>query len=210
MYFKSNKPLCQLCEQKLHTLKQACKICAESIISAGHDFCENCQKIPSDIHHLYVFYAYDEPMKSLITQFKFKHGYDLTTYLCDLLIEKLPKEALLTECLLPAPMHPKKLRQRGFHQTHMLAKKLSQRLNLKISNNYLKKTKHTLAQSKLDYVERQHNLKESFYCRELPFKHVTIVDDIITTGATVRALAQTLQNQGVDTIDIWCLAKVNR
>lgn len=204
MRFKSQKPICVRCEQRLLRLTQHCITCGEW---SRLESCENCALNGTDLHRLYVSWNYSEPLKTLIHQFKFQHDLHLSHYLADLMIEHLPQRALETECLIPVPLHPQKLKQRGFHQTLLLAKAISKRLNIPISTQYCQKIQDTLPQMQLNRDERLFNLQTAFQCTRPPFAHITLIDDITTTGSTLKQLARHFQASGIPCIDAWAIAK---
>ena len=210
MSFSGHAPICDACEKKLKPLDGLCFFCSEPTLEADAEICLACQYLGSHIRRIFVFDEYSEPLKTLITDFKFKHGFDLLSYLGERLIHHLPKEALQTQCLIPVPLHRKKHRMRGYHQTQLLARYLHQRLQIPMSTTYCKKIKNTPAQSQLHLLERQTNLENAFYFQKPPYQKITLIDDIITTGATLKTIAQGFQAQGVEQIDCWCLAKALR
>lgn len=206
--FKTNLALCEPCFLKLKTLSNPCWICAEPQSDNLSAYCLDCRKIDSNIHRFYAFYQYAYPLNRLIHQFKFKHHYGLKNTLCQIFLDRLPADALASECLIPVPLHPRKLRTRGYHQTLMLCQFFSRKTGIPYSLKFCKKTKNTAPQMKLDRKARQDNLYQAFDFYPPPFKHITIVDDIATTGATINTIATGFQKMGVEKIDVWCLAKV--
>lgn len=207
MPFFASTPICDLCEKKLIPLQHLCFFCSEPTIEEDSQICQACLYQASNIRRIYVFYEYAEPMKTLITDFKFKHGYDLLSYLGKHLLKKLPPDALQTECLIPVPLHRKKKISRGYHQTQLLTQYLSKKLHIPMSTKFCQKIKNTPAQSQLNFLERQENLKAAFHFQKPPYQKITLIDDIITTGATLKTMAQGFQALGVEQIDCWCLAK---
>lgn len=210
MSFLGHAPICQGCEKKIKPLYRLCFFCSEPTIEEDADICLQCQYLGSNIRRIYVFDEYSEPLKTLITDFKFQNGFDLLNYLGERLIHHLPKEALQTQCLIPVPLHRKKHRLRGYHQTQLLAKYLHHRLQIPMSTKFCKKIKNTPAQSQLKFIERQKNLDHAFDFQKPPYQKITLIDDIITTGSTLKTIAQGFQALGVEQIDCWCLAKALR
>ena len=104
-------------------------------------------------------------------------------------------------------MHYKRLRQRGFNQAAELAKQLGKTLKLPYDLYQCKKIRNTPPQASLDARQRQKNLHDAFLAAPIPYQHITLVDDLITTGNTVNELAKSLKMQGVDRVDVWCCAK---
>ena len=171
------------------------------------NYCPICQSKGSELHRLYVGYAYQEPMKRLISEFKFKDGLDLTVYLAEKILAILPPEAFETQCLLPIPMHRKKLISRGYNQSLLLTKKLSQLTGIGYQTKLCQKINATQAQTKLEKQSRQFNLIDSFQFKASGFRHVTLIDDVTTTGSTLKTLAKGLMQTGVIKVDAWVICK---
>ncbi|MEL6975709.1 MAG: ComF family protein [Bacteroidota bacterium] len=115
------------------------------------------------------------------------------------------------DLVVPVPIHPKKLRKRGYNQVTPFAKELAQQLNIPFSANLLKKTKNIGSQTKKDRALRWQNSKDAFTLGERPVvvpKHIILVDDVITTGATIEACVQALQKLEGVTVSVASLAIV--
>jgi ComF family protein len=205
--YKKRTPICPECEKKIPSLPTLCFFCSEPTLDASSQLCLQCQYQASNIRRIFVFYEYAEPLRTLITDFKFHHHYSLLNYLSELFLSQLPEDAKQTECLIPIPLHRKKHAKRGYHQTYLLAKSLGKRLSIPVSLKYCKKIIETASQSQLNRQDRQHNLKNAFKFSKPNFEKITLIDDIITTGATIQTIAQGFQELGVEHIDVWCLAK---
>ena len=104
-------------------------------------------------------------------------------------------------------MHPKRLKQRGFNQAAILTKLLARKLNIPYDLTSCQKIINTEPQASLDGEQRQKNLRKAFRCKPLPYEHVTLIDDLLTTGCTANELALTLKKTGVKRVDIWCCAR---
>lgn len=206
MYYQSNSPLCFYCEQYLQPLENGCLFCGASTLNQNR-YCNECCKKGSLLHHLYAPYTYTEPLKTLINTFKFKHGLYLVPYLGDLILKFLPKECQKTDCLIPIPLHQNRLKERGFNQTLILAQYLGKKLKIPVLTQYCKKIIPTKPQSKLNQEERYFNLNHAFYCAKPPFEHITLIDDVSTTGTTLNIIAKNFLDLGVHTIDAWVIAK---
>ena len=109
------------------------------------------------------------------------------------------------------PLHHRRLRERGFNQALELARQIVQRSGIDCCRHQLRRQRYTEPQNNLDLQQRQGNLANAFALAEaLPARvltHVAIVDDVVTTGATVSALAQVLRRQGAQRIDVWAVAR---
>jgi ComF family protein len=104
-------------------------------------------------------------------------------------------------------MHATQLKHRGFNQTQVLAQQLSRFIQRPTKPFYCQKIRETVQQAQLNAATRKKNLAHAFYTKPLPFQHVTLIDDLITTGSTANALARTLKQRGVARVDLWCCAK---
>ena len=104
-------------------------------------------------------------------------------------------------------MHPKRLKQRGFNQAAILAKSLAYKLQIPYDLTSCKKIVNTAPQASMDGEQRQKNVRKAFHCNPLPYEHVMLIDDLLTTGCTANELALTLKKSGVKRVDIWCCAR---
>src|SRR5438445_173292 len=120
----------------------------------------------------------------------------------------------LTDALIPVPLHAARLRERGYNQALELAKPLSREFGIALAPDLLRRTRATPAQANLDANARRRNLRGAFELNKstlvdnaaLP-AHIALVDDVMTTGATLRECARTLKRAGVARVDIWALAR---
>lgn len=98
------------------------------------------------------------------------------------------------DCLVPIPLHRKKERQRGYNQSYYLAKGLAESLNKPIRRDLLIRTAHTKSQTTKSRTERYENVENVFYCplQDINIEHVLIIDDVITTGATLSSAGKEL------------------
>ncbi len=135
----------------------------------------------------------------------------MATPLSRLLLRALPREESF-DLVLAMPMHWRKKWERGFNQAEELARPVAKRFGLKLGNE-LRRTRYTQAQAGLDQSERQKNLKGSFAVKRpdrIHAKRVLLVDDVFTTGATLRAATETLKRAGAARVTVLTLARVDR
>jgi ComF family protein len=114
------------------------------------------------------------------------------------------------DCLLPVPLARKRLRERGFNQAAMLARWLSNDLNIPYDEHLLLRPHETVAQQDLDAKTRQRNLLQAFALAEgaqVKGRHLALIDDVLTTGATANSLARLLMDAGARQVDVYCLAR---
>lgn len=165
-------------------------------------------ELDPDFTVLYAFY-YDKPIRELILKLKFAHSLADLQLLAQLMTTRLvPRIIDKPELIIPVPLHPKRLRSRGFNQALELAKPLGNALNCRISTAFIKRTQSTKAQSSLRATERVENVQHAFaVIQPIPYRHVALLDDVITTGATLGALKHLLQAQGVERVDFYACAR---
>ncbi len=197
--------VCDYCLQWIPRLGLSCQQCAIPLPDTRYLLCGHCIKNPPHFDRTYIACPFEEPLRSLLHQFKYQNGLYLTPVLTHLMQQALPNTD--AQCLIPVPMHPKRLKQRGFNQAAVLAKHLAQKTGIPYQVNTCTKIKNTSPQASLDSQKRAKNLHNVFSAKEMPFDHVLIIDDLLTTGATANELARTLKNAGVGQVDVWCGAR---
>lgn len=153
-------------------------------------------------------FVYAAPLDRLLVRFKFHEDLAAGRLLSQLMAQSLA-DTPRPDALVPVPLHRARLRRRGYDQALELAKPLARALDLRIDGNLLVRTRATDAQSRLDADARRRNLRDAFAVRPgvaLP-AHVALVDDVMTTGATLRAAAAALRRAGVQRVDAWVCAR---
>jgi ComF family protein len=142
------------------------------------------------------------------------HGRMLSELLIELLAKDLPSNlnsttmTTLPEVLIPVPLHVHRLRQRGYNQALEIARHLSRQLQIPLDTYSCQRVLDTPHQQGLSATERKRNLKQAFRVNKpLGYRHVALIDDVMTTGTTLNILAALLRRQGVERIDNWCLAR---
>ena len=199
-----NECICQDCYAMFIPLGPSCYKCALPLPEDG--ICGTCISTTPVINSVITAYRFEDPLRKLLHNFKYNEGLYLANLLTKLMLNAMP-ESYTTECLIPVPIHRKRLQQRGYNQSVILAQRLSKALVIPYNISHCKKIIHTQTQASLDKKQRQINLKGAFSSKKLPYKHVTIIDDLITTGHTANALAIELKNNGVQNVDLWCCAR---
>jgi len=201
--------VCLHCQHYFKPLQHRCYHCARPLPDAMFNVCGQCLKQKPSIDKTSIPYLFEEPLRTLIHEYKYQGGLYLTAFLAKLIMSALDHDSLTTECLLPVPMHPKRLRERGYNQSAVLSIYLAQTLHIPYHLQYGKKTLNTRPQAQLSAHDRQQNLRNAFTVQPIPYQHVTLVDDIITTSRKAQALALLLKKQGVQRVDLWCCARAS-
>jgi len=198
---------CSACYPTLPFRPSTCHQCGQQII-AGQDYCGPCLTNPPYFDHCFCPFSYSGEIKSLIQDFKYHDKPELAHLLAHLLIKELKDHDIeLPELLIPTPSHISRLRSRGYNQSLLLSQKLSVQLAIPMSTDSVIKHKKTHAQANLSTKQRLNNIKNCFQIKHpIQAKSVAIIDDVVTTGATVNEIAKILKKNGVDYIQIWGLS----
>ena len=110
--------------------------------------------------------------------------------------------------IIPMPLHPARLRERGFNQALEIAQQLSNNNKIELLPNTCTRVRNTPSQTGLPWKDRQKNIRDAFSCKmDFSSKHIAIVDDVMTTGATLNELAKTLRNCGATKVSGWVIAR---
>jgi ComF family protein len=206
-------PICMACETDLPWLGSHCQSCALPLPAAGLT-CGQCLKQPPAFEHVIAPWTYNFPIDSLITRFKHSAKWPLGHLLAELLVQALQhrfeEDLPFPDVLVPVPLAPRRLRQRGFNQAAMLARWLSAHLGIPSDERLLLRPQDTSAQQDLSAAARKMNLHHAFALAPgalVKGRHLALVDDVLTTGATAQALARLLMDAGAARVDVYCLAR---
>lgn len=171
--------------------------------------CGACLRRPPPLAAVHAAFVYAFPLDRLLPRFKFHHdlaaGRLLAQGMADA-FRALPRP----DALIPIPLHRARLRSRGYDQALELAKPLACALGIPLHDHVLLRRRHTSPQSELDARGRRRNLRGAFAvsANAMPPAHVTLIDDVMTTGATLHAAALALRRAGVVRVDAWICARV--
>jgi len=203
------RDLCRSCAGALPWLRTACPTCALPLPMPA-SACGACLRRAPPLAAVHAAFVYARPLDRLLPRFKF-HG--------DLAAGRLLSQLLADACadwthpaaLVPIALHRARLRQRGYDQALELARPLARRHGIALRPQLLVRTRATAAQSvQADASARRRNLRDAFTVPAgiaLP-AHVVLVDDVMTTGATLHAAAKALRRAGVARVDAWVCARV--
>ncbi|TFH76489.1 MULTISPECIES: ComF family protein [Pseudomonas] len=210
---ETETPLCVACETDLPWLGDQCMTCALPLPAAGLS-CGGCLKDPPTFEQVVAPWSYGFPVDSLITRFKhnakWPFGRLLGEVLGQFLQHRFDEGLPRPDALLPVPLANKRLQQRGFNQAAMLARWLGKQLDLPCEEHVLRRIQDTSAQQALDAKARKRNLRNAFDLlpdAHVQGRHLALVDDVLTTGATAQALARLLMDSGATRVDVYCLAR---
>ena len=200
--------LCEDCRKEIPFFpREVCPHCGGETDTVG--FCESCLRGYAFSSACAAF-PY-ERVRNAIHLFKYEGGKDIGRGLGELMAEYLSEHheelSVKTDVILAVPLFPKKEKQRGFNQTHILCEGLSERTGLRFQREGLVRTRATVAQSTLTPEERKENLKDAFaVTADFTDKRVLLVDDIFTTGTTCNECARALYRAGAKEVMVFALA----
>jgi ComF family protein len=201
------RDLCASCAATLPRNRNACLRCAVPL--AEPDVCGECQRRPPAMTETRAAFVYGFPLDRLAPRFKFHRDLAAGRLLAELMADEMA-DAPRPDAFIPVPLHRRRLRRRGYDQALELAKPLSRALRVPLLANTLERRRATAPQSELDAAARQRNLRNAFAVvskRPMPH-HVVLIDDVMTTGATLRAAARALLFAGAQRVDAWVCARV--
>jgi ComF family protein len=196
--------------------RTCCQYCGLSLLTT-QPFCGDCLTHEHLFTQLHALSSYQAPYPKLIKQLKYSHQLIAGELLGQLLALSIAshfskQQIARINYLIAVPLHPKKLRQRGFNQAQLIAKVVSTHLNITLLTGAIERKKETQAQEGLSIAKRRKNLRAAFAVTKnthLQGKHIAIVDDVVTTGATINSLCQCLQAQKVASISVFCICRTD-
>ena len=190
----------------------ACKRCAIPVYDAGAEpVCGECLKKSPHFDAAWSAFLYAQPLEWMIQQFKFNEKLSYAHLLADLMMPYAPVLDQRPDCIIPVPLHAKRLRQRGFNQTYELIKPVANQLDIKIDTKHCVRKKHTTAQTGLDAASRRKNVRSAFeFNNACHYEYVILFDDVMTTGSTMNELAGLIKKQGVKRVEVWSLARAEK
>lgn len=195
--------VCVSCQQLLsRTTSVCCNLCmqllpwVENNDGIKNEVAEKLQgRLPSSYHFSLVHFHKNHFVQDIMHHIKYQNGTAIAHTLGGLLGEQIHKIDHDIDAILPLPLHPKKLQERGYNQALIIAEGISQQTHIPILHDFLLRTKHTQSQTKKTRLERISNVSDAFEINttiQHDYTHFLIVDDVLTTGATIEAAALTL------------------
>jgi len=200
--------LCLACIAALPRNAPACPRCALPLPVAA-PACGVCLQHPPPFSRLFAPWRYEAAIAQLVPRFKFHHDLAAGRVLAQL---AAPLVADWDGCkgvtrIIPMPLHATRLGQRGYNQALELARPLARALGLPVDAAALVRQRATIAQTELDAAARRRNLRGAFTAAPQSGEVVLLIDDVVTTGATVREAARTLLRAGAGEVRVLAIAR---
>ncbi len=189
---KTGSWLCNRCKKKLLATLPNCYICKK--LSNGYFTHKDCKK-SSCLNQVITLWKYNEVSKKLIHNFKYKNRFRVGNFLFSLFEEKLKKADFNDSVLIPLPSHKSKTLERGFNPTEVLASFIGEKLGIEVNSSFVMKKTKNISQASLGYDKRVENVTDIFeinqeeICNIRRYEKILVVDDIITTGATLDEIS---------------------
>lgn len=204
--------LCSACVQWLEHSGSACARCAEPLPAAA-PLCGKCLKRAPAFDAAQAGFIYRAPFDHLVQRFKFNDALAVGRALAPIWSDRLrsylrERASDAPDALIPIPLHRARLRQRGYNQALELARDLGATLQIPVLAEGLLRTRSTAPMPGLDLPERRRNIRRAFApgSESLP-QRVALIDDVMTSGATLNEAARTLKRSGVKWVEAWVLAR---
>ena len=201
----TEEAVCTPCAIELPRLaKQVCPRC--QLNAANGEVCGRCLKKPPVWEHLVALWQYEFPLDKAMIDAKYHHAFAIYRWAAAQRGEwPFAKNAML----IPVPLAELRLQSRGYNQAQLIAEEMAKRFDLRVDTNAVIRIRETDIQQRLNWVERRRNVRSAFVAtRSFVGESVVMVDDVLTTGATLNSLASALLDAGAARVDAFVLARV--
>lgn len=199
--------LCRPCLNDLPRNRTPCRQCGMPLEGSEAHLCGRCLKKAPPFDRAVIPLLYLPPLDRLVLALKFHQGLAHARLLGQLLADAVEQSDSRPQLIIPVPLHPQRLRERGYNQALEIARPAARRVNIPIAFDHVQRTRYTGTQTRLKYRERHKNMRNVYVVAKPVPHHVAIVDDVVTSGATVMALAKALKKAGATRVDIWAVAR---
>ncbi len=195
---------CTACDAGLPYLAASrCPVCA--LPTLGGATCGQCLKKRPLFDRTVAVFSYAFPLDRLVMLLKFNEQLQLASSFAEKIAVRVDT---LPDCVVPMPLHPERLKQRGFNQSAEVASRVARRLGVAFLAHACQRVRDTPPQSALKWKQRSKNVRRAFSCtQDMREKHVAIVDDVMTSGASINELALSLRRAGARDVSALVVAR---
>ena len=201
----SNETVCTPCAVGLPRLgKAVCPRC--QLATANSEVCGRCLKKPPVWEHLVAEWQYEFPLDKALVSAKYHHAFAIYRWAA---AQRNAWPFAAHATLIPVPLAELRMQSRGYNQAQLIAKEFANRFDLKVDANAVIRIRETDVQQRLNWTERRQNVRGAFVAtRSFADESVVLIDDVLTTGATLNSLARALLDAGAVRVDAFVLARV--
>lgn len=200
-----DETVCELCAIDLPQL--AAQVCPRCQLAAAHgEVCGRCLKKPPEWAHLVALWRYEFPLDTALVSAKYHHAFAIYRWAAT---QRAAWPFAASATLVPVPLAALRLQSRGYNQAQLIAQEMAQRFELKVDTGAIIRIRETDVQQRLNWIERRRNVRSAFVAtRSFNGESVVMVDDVLTTGATLNSMARALLDAGAAQVDAFVLARV--
>lgn len=207
---KPGQLLCADCQAEISwLLEPVCQHCGR-VVRTKTDRCPACRQVPLyPVEQVRAAAIFSEPIPTIIHQLKYKGYFSLAEPLADLMVAAWPRWQMAVDLVVGVPLHPQRQKKRGYNQSDLLARHFAKQLHLVEDKQALQRVRDTPPQVGLNANDRQVNVSNAFEADEkrVAGKHILLIDDVCTTGSTLKSAAEALMAAGAVRVSGYCLAR---
>ena len=202
--FSHNGAWCEACDSTLpYLIVPHCPICALPTLNG--EVCGRCLKHAPQFNRTLAVFAYAFPLDKLVQALKFGERLMLVDGFANRLAQRVE---IRPDCIVAMPLHSSRLRERGFNQSQELARHVANNLNISLLPHACQRVRDTPPQLALKWKERDKNMRNAFICtQDVSGKHVAVIDDVMTSGASLNEVSAALRQAGAREVSAWVIAR---
>ena len=165
-----------------------------------------CIASPPDFDATKAAFTYEYPISQVLQQYKYNQQLFLAETFAELMLQKIQAQNI--DHIIPMPLHPNRLQERGFNQSLEVSRIIGKHLNIRVNGQAVLRIKLSPPQASLPLKEHVRNMKGAFICNEnLSGMRIALIDDVMTTGASLNALAKAVKAKGAAHVECWLIAR---
>jgi ComF family protein len=185
--------------------KACCPQCG--LVSGSGALCGHCLKSPPHFDATHALFRYGFPVDAVLQKYKYGNALPIAELLGRLMADNR-QSGDLPDLLIPMPLHPDRLQERGFNQALEIARIVARELHVPLDMHACRRVKYSAPQATLPLRQRVRNMRNAFSCSlDLKGLKVALLDDVMTTGASLNALAGAARKAGAASVECWVIAR---
>ena len=197
--------VCEACAASLpHLGREVCPRC--QLAASNAEVCGRCLKKPPVWQRLVAEWQYEFPLNAAIVSAKYHHAFSIFRWVS---AQRIDWPFASAATLIPVPLAELRLQFRGYNQAQLIALEMAKRFSLRVDTDAVIRIRETDIQQRLNWIERRRNVRNAFAAtRSFAGESVVLIDDVVTTGATLNELARAVYDAGAARVDAYVLARV--